>query len=63
MNVNGKIFDLLDEKLNEIFYQMQMEMGIEEGGIDPYDAIELDKMMKVMTDKIEVILNSQKSTK
>ena len=62
MSVNEKIFDLLDEKLNEIFYQMQMEMGIKEGGIDPYDAIELDKMMKVMTDKIEVILNSQKST-
>ena len=60
MNVNGKIFDLLDEKLNEIFYQMQMEMEIKEGGIEPRDAIELDKMMKAMAYKIEVILDSQK---
>ena len=60
MSVNEKIFDLLDEKINEIFYQMQMEMGIEEGGIDPFDAVELDKMEKAMANKIEVILNSQK---
>lgn len=62
MSANEKIFNLLDEKINEIFYQMQMEMGIEDGGIDPFDAVELDKMMKVMVNKIEVILDSQKPT-
>lgn len=60
MSVNEKIFNLLDEKLNEIFFQMQEEMGIKEGGIEPYDAIELDKLEKAMANKIEVILNSQK---
>ena len=60
MSVNEKIFDLLDEKLNEIFFQMQEEMGIKEGGIEPCDAIELDKLEKAMSNKIEAILNSQK---
>ena len=58
--MNEKILNLLEDKVNEIFAEMQEELNIEDGNILPLDALELDHCIKQLADKIEVVLNSQK---
>ena len=60
MNTNEKIYNLLDEKVNEIFYQMQNEMNIENGDITPLEFFDLDNSLKDLANKIESILKNQK---
>lgn len=59
MNTKEKIINLLEEKVDEIFLQMQNELGIEDGNIYPLDALELDNYMEQLADKIKVVLDSQ----
>ena len=60
MNTNEIIYNLLDEKVNEIFHQMQNELNIKNGDITPFEFFELDEIMKSLTNKIDMILKNQK---
>lgn len=60
MNTKEKILNLLEEKVDEIFLQMQNELNIEDGNIFPLDKYELDICVSALADKIETVLNSQK---
>lgn len=55
-----KILQLLDDKVNEVFFEMQEELKIEDGNIFPLDKIELDICICTLADKIEEVLNTQK---
>lgn len=60
MNTKEKILSLLEDKVDEIFLEMQNKLNIEDGNIFPMDAFELDNCINALADKIEVVLNSQK---
>lgn len=55
-----KILQLLDDKVNEVFFEMQEELKIEDGNIFPLDKVELDICIYTLADKIEEVLNTQK---
>ena len=55
-----KILQLLDDKVNEVFFEMQQELKIEDGNIFPLDHLELNYCICALADKIECILNTQK---
>lgn len=55
-----EVNDLLDEKINEVFYEMQKKFGIESGDISPMDAFELDEITKKLTKHIVKVLETQK---
>lgn len=59
MNTREKILNLLEEKVDEIFLQMQDELNIENGDIFPLDKFELDNCIEQLADKIETVLNTQ----
>lgn len=59
MNTKEKILNLLEEKVDEIFLQMQDELNIEDGNIFPLDKYELDICINTLADKIETVLNTQ----
>ena len=58
--MNEKILQLLDEKVDEIFLEMQNKLGIEDGNIFPLDKLQLDICICALADKIEAVLNTQK---
>lgn len=58
--MNEKILNLLNDKVDEIFYIMQEELNIEDGNIFPMDKFELDNYIQQLADKIETVLISQK---
>lgn len=58
--MNEKILQLLEAKVDEVFLEMQNELGIEDGNVFPLDSLQLDICIHNLADKIEVILNSQK---
>ena len=60
MKTNEKILKLLEDKVDDIFLEMQNELDINNGDISPLDAFELDNYIKQLADKIEVVLNNQK---
>ena len=60
MNTKEKILNLLEEKVDEVFLEIQNELNIEDGNIFPMDKYELDICINTLADKIEVVLNSQK---
>ena len=39
--MKDKIIAKIEEKVDEIFFEMQKELGIESGDIDPYDLMTL----------------------
>lgn len=55
-----KILQLLENKVDEIFLEMQNELNIQDGNIFPLDALELDNCMENLANKIEHVLNTQK---
>mgnify|MGYP003413189621 CR=1 FL=1 len=59
MNTKEKILNLLEEKVDEIFLEMQNELGIDDGNIFPMDKLELDNSMEQLADKIKLVLDSQ----
>ena len=59
MNTKEKILNLLEEKVDEIFLQMQNDLNIEDGNIFPLDKYELDICISTLADKIETVLNTQ----
>ena len=58
--MNEKIAKLLDEKVNEIFFEMQTELNIQDGGIYPLDALKLDGLQEELAKHIEHVLTYQK---
>ena len=57
--LNGEILNLLDEKVNEIFFEMQTELHILNGDITPLEKLELDNCMEKLADIIETVLKNQ----
>ena len=57
--MKDKILQLLDDKVNEIFFEMQEELNIQDGGIFPLDALELDNCKEQLANIIEHVLNTQ----
>ena len=58
--MNEKINELLEEKINEIFYIMQTELNITSGDITPIDDLDLDILKNKLAAHIEKILKFQK---
>lgn len=58
--MNEKVRELLEEKVNEIFCEMQNELHIESGDISPLMSLRLDEDMDNLADIITNILNEQK---
>lgn len=58
--MRDKIKGLLDEKVNEVFAEMQSELKIEHGDIEPLMALRLDEELDRLTEMIRDILGMQK---
>lgn len=58
--MKDKIKGLLDDKVNEIFEEMQNELGIESGDITPDMALRLDEEIDRLTEMIRDVLGMQK---
>ena len=54
-----KILELLDGKINEIFFEMQNELNIDDGGIFRLDALYLDELQEKLAEHIEHVLKYQ----
>jgi hypothetical protein len=51
--------ELIHNKINEIFLEMQNKLGITDGGIDPFDALHLDELEEQLEKHIAKVLNYQ----
>lgn len=58
--MNERINELLEEKINEVFYIMQTELNITSGDIAPIDDLDLDMLKNKLAVHIEKILEFQK---
>ena len=58
--MNEKINELLEEKINEVFYIMQTELNITSGDIAPIDDLDLDMLKNKLAVHIGKILEFQK---
>ena len=58
--LRNEIISKLNEHIEQIFYELQKKLGIEDGNISPYDALELDYAVKEMSARMEIILLKQK---
>lgn len=58
--LRNEIISKLNEHIEQIFYELQEKLGIEDGNISPYDALELDYVVKEMSARMEIILLKQK---
>lgn len=52
--------ELIHDKINEIFLEMQEANGITNGDIDPFDAVYLDKLEECLEQHIARIIKYQK---
>ena len=59
--MKDKVIKLLEEKVNDIFFEMQEELGIESGDITPLGVLELDKRTEELAEIITLVLENQKS--
>lgn len=55
-----EIMTLIDEKLNEVFKELQDREGITEGDIDPMDALELDRLTEQAAELVHKVIAYQK---
>ena len=51
---------LIRDKIDEIFLECQEKEGITDGGIDPFDAIELEQIELSLCVLIKRVINYQK---
>ncbi|MBO6255300.1 MAG: hypothetical protein J6O49_16940 [Bacteroidaceae bacterium] len=58
--MRDKIKDLLEEKVNKVFLEMQRELDIQDGGVEPLMALRLDEELDKLTEMIRDILGMQK---
>ena len=54
-----KIVQLLEDKVNEVFLEMQDDLGIQDGGIFPLDELDLNDCKEHLAEVIERVLNTQ----
>lgn len=54
-----RIADLIEDKVQDIFFEMQEELDIKNGCVDFGDAFELDDLQEKLAVCIEKILNFQ----
>ena len=55
-----RINEMLEEKINDIFLEIQEEEGIESGDIAPIDSYVLDNLTMELAEKIANVINYQK---
>lgn len=55
-----KIYNKLDDAINNIFFEMQNELGIDNGDAYPEDVFDLDDMEEKIAEKIEQMLERQR---
>lgn len=55
-----RINEMLADKINEVFAEMQKEMNIESGDILPMDNLELDDLTDKMAEVIARVISYQK---
>ena len=58
-----KICELLEEKVNEVYLEMQEELNIQYGDITPLDALYQDKLIGNLAEHIENVLTWQQDLK
>lgn len=51
---------LIHEKINEVFLEMQNAEGITDGGIDPFDALQLEQIEESLAELVEKVIDYQK---
>lgn len=61
--MRDKIKGLLEDKVNEVFLEMQSELGIKDGGIEPMMALRLNEELDCLTEIIRDVLGMQKGDK
>lgn len=58
--MNEKIFEMLEEKINDIFLEIQEEEGIESGDIMPLDSYVLENLTMELAETIASVIEFQK---
>ena len=58
--LRNEIIAKLDDHIEQIFIELQTELGIEDGDISPYDSLELEYVVKELSARMEIILLKQK---
>ena len=58
--MNEKIFEMLEEKINDIFLEIQAEEGIESGDITPIDSYVLENLTMELAETISNVIEFQK---
>ena len=56
MNKND-IYNLIGDRLNEMFWEVMKESGVNAGDIAPDDALKLESIQNELTDLIEKVTN------
>ena len=51
--------ELIRDKINEIFLEVQNSKGVTDGGIDPSDALQLNQIEELLAELIEKVTNYQ----
>ena len=57
--IDKKVMQLLNNKVSEVFMEMQEELKIQDGDVAPLDMFELQNCMDKLTNKIVDILKYQ----
>lgn len=60
--MKNKIKAMLEEKLDEVFCEMQKEMGIESGDIEPLMLKQIDEELDCLTEMVRDVLGMQSGT-
>lgn len=55
-----KIMALIDQKVNEVFAEVQEQEGIKDGDIDVMDALALDRLVEQATELIHNVVGYQR---
>lgn len=50
---------LLDEKINDVFFELQEDLGIEYGDIYPLQAVKLDELIENLAELIADVIESE----
>lgn len=58
--LRSEIISKLEDHIEQTFLELQKKMGIADGNISPYDALELDYAVKELSERMEIILLKQR---
>ena len=57
MDIRNEVRELLDDKINDVFFAMQEKLGIADGNIDPWAANQIDELEDRIADLIASVLD------